>query len=203
MYKVFFNDRIVFINTKDKSGLFKEAKTIEVFDNTDMPELLEAFINDPEQLNIELVGSSVDDLKRKFFELFKIVEAAGGLVFNSQNELLCIYRWGKWDLPKGKIEKGESPDVAAVREVEEETNITGVTIREKRTVTYHIYKSPYHSVETWILKPTHWYVMDYTGNEKLVPQIKEDITKAEWFGRKDALEAQKNTYASLFELFEY
>ncbi|MDA3927974.1 MAG: NUDIX domain-containing protein, partial [Prolixibacteraceae bacterium] len=158
------------------------------------------FLIDPFDRDLYLRASSLTYLVNFFFSQFKIIEAAGGLVFNSNEALLCIYRWGKWDLPKGKIEKGEKKEEAAIREVEEETGITGLDLEVQLPTTYHIYKSPYHK-NKWVLKPTYWFKMKYSGVEELVPQTKEDITKAIWVKESDLGPIQQNTYASLQDLF--
>ena len=201
MYKVFFNDRTVFINTSFKKSLFRNGLFYEVLHGTDLPEIWEQFVNDKQQRNLYLTGNSLDNLKHFFFTNFKIIEAAGGLVFNEDRQLLCIERWGKWDLPKGKIEKGETKENAALREVEEETGLHGVKLIEFKDTTYHIYQSPRHNNQ-WILKPTYWYLMTYYGNEKPVPQVNEDIIKAVWIDKDQLGLIKQNTYASLQPLFE-
>ena len=107
---------------------------------------------------------------------FKYIEAAGGVVFNSKNEMLIIKRLGCYDLPKGKLEKRESAEEGALREVEEECGVSNLKIREKVEASYHIYSLK----NRLVLKKTHWYLMDYAGNEKLIPQTEEDITEAFW-----------------------
>ncbi len=107
---------------------------------------------------------------------FKYIEAAGGVVFNTKNEMLIIKRLGCYDLPKGKLEKRESAEEGALREVEEECGVSNLKIREKVEASYHIYSLK----NRLVLKKTHWYLMDYAGNEKLIPQTEEDITEAFW-----------------------
>ena len=109
-----------------------------------------------------------------FREQFKLVEAAGGVVFND-GKVLLMYRRGSWDLPKGKIDKGESQEAAAVREVEEETGLTEVTRHELIATTYHTYREK----KKRILKPTYWYRMT-TGQHELTPQTEEDIEELRW-----------------------
>ncbi|MFA9388841.1 MAG: NUDIX domain-containing protein [Prolixibacteraceae bacterium] len=201
MYKVFFNDRIVFVNSNN--GHYIDSNTIlsVIFNASDMHLAWQQFLDDPLRRNLFLTGDSQEKTLELFMQLFKIVEAAGGLVVNTQDQILCIYRWDRWDLPKGKIEKGETIKEAAVREVEEETGIRGVQLKAFKTTTYHIYASPYHNNKL-ILKPTHWFNMLYLGSEKLRPQLKEDIVRAEWFNKTDLDEVRNNTYSSLKELFD-
>ena len=106
----------------------------------------------------------------------KIIEAAGGLVFNEKKELLMIFRRGFWDLPKGKVDEGETFEECAVREVQEETGLNNLTLIEFLTTTYHTYSLDNQS----ILKPSHWYKMEHWGNEVLIPQTEEDISEIKW-----------------------
>ena len=126
----------------------------------------------------------------------KVIEAAGGLVKNEFKDLLFIYRNDKWDLPKGKIEKGETIKEAAVREVEEECNITIFKREEKICKTYHtyIYKNEV------VLKKTHWYKMKARGQNKLKPQKEEGITDVRWFKPNDIDAILANTFPSILDV---
>jgi 8-oxo-dGTP pyrophosphatase MutT (NUDIX family) len=128
-----------------------------------------------------------------FKSLFSIVEAAGGLVKNNKGEYLFIYRHGKWDLPKGKIEKGESIKKAAVREVEEECGISELTISKEITPTYHTY----HLNEKQILKPTYWFEMNCGDDSQPIPQEEEGITEVRWITPENFEMVKKNTYESI------
>ncbi|MBO7279110.1 MAG: NUDIX domain-containing protein [Bacteroidales bacterium] len=129
--------------------------------------------------------------------LHKEVHAAGGLVQNPTGAYLMIYRNGCWDLPKGKHEAGESIEETAVREVEEECGLTQVQRKEKICTTYHTYEM---FGET-CLKATHWYAMDYTGQEEPQPQTEEGITHIEWVHEAALAERLTNTYPSIREVF--
>ncbi|MBK9478652.1 MAG: NUDIX domain-containing protein [Bacteroidetes bacterium] len=129
--------------------------------------------------------------------IYTKIEAAGGIVKNKQGQLLFIFRHGKWDLPKGKIEKGENEQDAALREVEEECGIAELTLQKKLTTTFHTY----YLKDTPILKASHWYLMNYTGNStQLIPQTEEHISDARWMNATEIQEAMKNTYASIAEV---
>ncbi len=141
------------------------------------------------------------DLNKLFNDIksyFNYIEAAGGLVKNKNNELLVIHRFDIPDLPKGKIEKNEKPEDAAIREVEEECGITGLKITGKAEPSYHIYTIKNKKV----LKKTHWFYMNYAGDETLKPQTEEDITKVEWCDVQKLTELQKQTYKSLKGYFK-
>ena len=128
-----------------------------------------------------------------------MIEAAGGIVYNDRDELLMIFRNGKWDLPKGKLEKGETIRECAVREVEEECGVSGLKIIKEVQNTYHTY----FDNEESILKKTYWFLMktDYSGNLK--PQKNEGITKVSWNDSIEKLTRIKNTYANIRGLIEY
>ena len=143
-------------------------------------------------------GSRYGEMKEQFFSFFKTIEAAGGMVRNEKNEILVIFRNGKWDLPKGKIDmRKESIKQAALREVKEETGIKALLIKRKLMTTYHIY----FRKERMILKPTYWFGMHAHSSSKLVPEHKEDITLAAWKKKEEIPDLLKNTYNSLRELF--
>jgi len=201
MYKVFFNDRVVFLGTSFKKSLIQKELFFPVENKGDIKKVWDMFLNDPKNRNLFLVSENIEELKHNFFSHFKLVEAAGGIVLNNKSELLCIYRWGKWDLPKGKIEKGEAKEIAALREVEEECGIRQLILVGEKTTTYHIYPSP-KNASIFILKPTYWYSMKYEGDEKPSPQTAEDITNAQWLNGEQLLNAKGSTYASLKDLFE-
>ncbi len=132
----------------------------------------------------------------KIETLTKVIEAAGGAVKNSEGKLLMIHRRGKWDLPKGKIDKGETPEKAALREVEEECGVSGLKITRTLSPTYHTYKEG----EKIILKKTHWYEMKTSDSKKLVPQTEEGISKCEWRNEAGVIEALKDTFHSVVEV---
>ncbi|MGK0307690.1 MAG: ADP-ribose pyrophosphatase YjhB (NUDIX family) [Urechidicola sp.] len=141
------------------------------------------------------------DLKllwKEFKWFFKIEKAAGGLVQNENKEILFIYRFDKWDLPKGKIEKGESKKKAAKREVEEECGVNKLKIVEKLQNTYHIFQRKNRD----ILKVTYWYSMNTSYRGDLKPQIEEGITDVVYKGKEEVNEALKNTYGNIKLLFE-
>jgi 8-oxo-dGTP pyrophosphatase MutT (NUDIX family) len=138
---------------------------------------------------------------KQFRKSFKELPAAGGFVQNSEGAFLFIRRLGVWDLPKGKIEKKESPESAAVREVEEECGISGIKIVRPLDSTYHIYRSPWIKKDNnLVLKETKWFLMNYSGNEIPVPQSEEDIEEVRWFALSEFEWVIQQTYASLAEL---
>ena len=127
-------------------------------------------------------------LKKKF----KLIKAAGGIVQNNENKILFIYRLGKWDLPKGKKDKGEKIKDCAVREVEEETN-TKVKIIKRNCTTWHTYTR----YKKFILKKTVWYKMKCIDDSKMKGQKKEKIEKVRWMENKIINEILINSFKSL------
>ncbi len=128
-----------------------------------------------------------------FFVGYKFIEAAGGIV-KSENSFLFIKRNGLWDIPKGKIEKKETPEIAAIREIQEECGITGeLIIRKKIIDTYHTYKFKNKSV----LKKTHWYYLDYFGDKSTKPQLEEGITEIQWLPLNRFSIIESTTYPSI------
>ncbi len=107
-----------------------------------------------------------------------IIQAGGGVIKNEKNQVLLIYRRKKWDLPKGKLDPGETLEECAIREVKEETGLQSVELIKKLTVTQHTYLQD--SIQ--FIKETHWYHMSATTSENkfLTPQLEEEIEKIEW-----------------------
>lgn len=141
----------------------------------------------------------VDDAKtflKKVMKSVTLIEAAGGLVKNDKSHYLFIFRNGKWDIPKGKLEKGEKPKEGAVREVEEECGIAIDECGKKIVNTYHVYTSKGEVV----LKKTYWYKMKYFGKAKLKPQVEEGITEVRWMTRKDIGMVADNTFPSIMDV---
>jgi 8-oxo-dGTP pyrophosphatase MutT (NUDIX family) len=124
---------------------------------------------------------------------FTWVEAAGGLIENWSGELLLIYRRGAWDLPKGKIDAGETPRLAANREIEEETGLTNLTWIEDLPPTFHIY--PWGN--NWVLKKTHWFRFRLNEPQPLVLQQEEDIEDARWIKTDQLSQYWDQIYPSL------
>lgn len=138
----------------------------------------------------------LEKLRKAFFKNFTIIQAAGGIVQNNDKDLLFIFRLGKWDLPKGKMEKGEQPEDCAVREVTEETGIQHLTIRKKTGETYHTYVE----FGKHFLKVSHWYYMTCKDKQQPVAQQEENITEATWIKTKEIKVPMANTYPSIKDI---
>jgi len=194
MYKIYFGDRFLQICSKNtnKTGI----NTREVSDILD----LESFMTDFDQLasekSYELLTEEPEKVFQQVATLFKYVEAAGGLVLNPNGDILTIFRLGKWDLPKGKREKGEAMDACAVREVEEECGIVSPRIVRQLPPTYHTYRIK----GQLYVKQTCWYVMSYNGPLECKPQLEEDISQAVWTPQGDLQKVRENTYPSILDV---
>lgn len=197
MHTVYFeHKKLLFLNPGEKLSGQITLKNV----SGKPEELWELFTNwatDPGLHNMGLVSQDPARLFRQLASLLLIVEAAGGLVENLQKEILFIFRKGMWDLPKGKIDSGEKPEDAAIREVGEECGIIGLEIRGNLPTTYHVYQLPEGD---WVLKKTHWYRMTAIGNQQPIPQQQEDITRAEWIPLSHAKHLMDKSYQSIAEV---
>lgn len=193
MYKVFVNDKPLFL-------------TNEIAKETDFQLFLLESI-DIEQLIIKMFQNKIQKaslyypdekaILKKMKEKIPVNKAGGGLVYNPKGEVLFIFRNGKWDLPKGGIEKGEEIEDTAMREVEEETGVGRLSINRKLQKTYHVFKRN----GKYKLKITHWFEMqtDFVGTP--VPQENEGIDKAVWLNPEQVKEALKNSFENIKLLF--
>ncbi|MCW3161560.1 NUDIX domain-containing protein [Chryseobacterium oryctis] len=190
MYKVFVNEKKLLLS-KEYQNLEKQLR-YESFTTLEMAvDILEN--TSAKELNV--YGENINEIWSQFQNLFRIIEAAGGIVSNSNGEVLFIKRLGKWDLPKGKMEKGESREESAVREIEEETGLKDVELVKFINTTYHIYTERNGDK---ILKCTHWFEMNFDGEDTSKPQIEEGITEVAW--KNDSLienEVFPNTFKNI------
>ncbi len=141
-------------------------------------------------------NGDIEKLKKAFFKHFIVIEAAGGIVLNEKKEILFIFRRGKWDLPKGKMEKKESAEACAQREIEEETGVKELTLKKKIGETYHTYDE----FGKHILKISHWFYYTCNSKQMLQPQLAEDITKTEWIKTKDIKLPMSDTYQNIKDI---
>lgn len=179
MYKVFVNEKKLTLSKYpeeiDKKLRFEGFATLEIavdlLQNTSCPEL-------------NVYGENLEEIWEDFTHMFRVIEAAGGVVRNKNGEILFIHRIGRWDLPKGKIEKGESLEQAALREIEEETGLKELILEEFINNTFHLYTE--RNGEK-ILKTTYWFRMNYVGNKIPIPQTEEGITAVSWKNKDEIM----------------
>ncbi len=202
MYKVFFDDRLLFLTDKQKNQLGFDFDVFEQFSTlANLEKTILSFENETDKKVVVISHTDVHMLKNYVQSFFQLVKAAGGLVLNNEGKLLIIKRYNKWDLPKGKIDRGENPQEAALREVKEECGIHGMEMEknEKAVCTFHLYRLKNKKV----LKKTYWFRMFYPGNEIPVPQTEEDISLACWIEKDEIPDILNNTYLSLKDLFTH
>ncbi|HSQ43960.1 MAG TPA: NUDIX domain-containing protein [Ginsengibacter sp.] len=143
-----------------------------------------------------ILHENFNKLKKEFFKHFKLVKAAGGLVKNKAGEILLIFRRGKWDLPKGKLDNSETLEECALREVQEETGLMKIEIENEINTTYHTYVE----FGKHILKESHWYKMFSKGKEDIKPQVEEDITEIRWVKKQDLKKYLDNTFPTIISV---
>jgi 8-oxo-dGTP pyrophosphatase MutT (NUDIX family) len=128
----------------------------------------------------------------------RLIKAGGGLVVNEKGEVLFMFRRGKWDLPKGKLDAGETLEACALREVTEETGIGLLELKKFLLITRHEYEERGMS----IIKESHWWLMNTTSHQALVPQTEEDITDLRWVGPDNLNMIRKNTYPAILDVLK-
>lgn len=196
MIRIYYNNRPVIICGDplkwdlSNEGLYVQSST-EI-----LPEILKVI----ETCELDAYFLFSEDPQKTFEEikaLCKVISAAGGLVINPNSEILVIQRNGKWDLPKGKLEKGEDRISGAAREIQEECGIE-VKIGDELLTTYHFYR---HKGEL-ILKETFWFLAEASDKLTLVPQEEEGITVVKWVGQQEIPEIYADTYANIRDILD-
>ncbi|WNH07936.1 NUDIX hydrolase [Thalassobellus suaedae] len=189
MYKVFVGDKpIVLTTVVEQETNFKNY----LLDTVNIGKVIKE-LNNSSLDEVRLIHKNEDKLLKKFFKKLPNVIAGGGKAFNDNNEILFIYRNDKWDLPKGKAEGNETIEKTAIREVTEETGVSGLEIVKPLNTTYHIFKrNGKHKI-----KVTYWFEMKTSFKGNLYAQEEEGITKVEWLNDSQAKEALENSYANI------
>ena len=189
MYKVFVGDKPIILTTRvEQETNFKNY----LLDTVNIGKVIKE-LNTTKLKEVRLIHKNDEKLLKKFLKKLPNVVAAGGKVFNAENDILFIYRNDKWDLPKGKIEGNETIEKTALREVMEETGVSGLEITKPLETTYHIFKRNGNHK----LKITYWFEMKTTFTGNLYAQEDEGITKVEWLNEIKTLEALENSYANI------
>jgi len=192
MIKIFYNNRILAF-CEDAASDIHSAKLLHFDDNTESA--IKLFLNSSAYQNLVIMGCSDNLAMSVLKKVFTIIEAGGGRVTDLQGRMLFIFRSGRWDLPKGWLEKGESLAECAVREVSEECglNPTDLVNEGELMTTYHIYQYK----NGFALKATHWFKMKYIGDSIPKPQIEEDISDVKWISEKEMENVLKNTFENI------
>lgn len=195
MYKIFINDKPFIL--APKTNRFETGQGSLLIAYSELQNLKQAvdLMNLSVVSNLTITGD-VEAMWKEFLQEFKLINAAGGVVKSKENKVLFIFRLGKWDLPKGKVDKGETLEQAAIREVEEECGISKLIISGKLLTTYHTYTLKGKN----IIKASHWYSMTTTDITPLKPQTEENITDARWVSADEIPLLLKDAYPSIAEV---
>ena len=198
MHKIYFEKRCIIICPPDELSLSDpNAILYNIGTNEDIRNLVEMFETSDTLAKIYIPTDNIAETYSMICSEFVEVNAGGGLVSNRRGDFLMISRNGMWDLPKGHQDPGEDIKVTALREVQEETGIDQLMLRELICITDHCYRRD----GKWHLKHTWWYDMLYTDPTDLTPQTEEDITKAAWVAKSSLPPYLHNTYPSIIEVF--
>lgn len=195
-YKIFINHCTIFIG--DEKYMQQQPEKIVTYPLEEMGVMINKILsgNKPKDMYIGFETKESLLVYKQLKKHFKLIKAAGGIVFNKDGELLLIKRLGLWDLPKGKIEPGEDQRLAALREVHEECGLNFLGILNKVAYTYHAY----FLKGRWILKKTTWYKMAALGDIRVTPQLEENITEVRWVNKDFIKQPDFETYDSLKSL---
>jgi 8-oxo-dGTP pyrophosphatase MutT (NUDIX family) len=200
MYKIYFNNKPLFITneiTKELEELLHHEETV-LIDEFNV-HTVKAMLHEMEVSKIRagvFLHDDVEAVLKAFKKKFVLVKAGGGLIHTKDDDLLLIFRRGKWDLPKGKLDDDEDLETCAVREVNEETGLENVKIERPLSITYHTY----HQDGKHILKESHWFLMKAKKQNNLSPQLEEDIHRCEWVLIDQLSTYMENTHASILDV---
>jgi ADP-ribose pyrophosphatase YjhB (NUDIX family) len=198
--KIYFNDKL-FILTDNKEEYIDEhpaAASYQWFSGATPRSFTQALkqMEAPGIAGVIIEDISGDALMDQLQAMYQPITAAGGIACNEQGAILMIFRRGKWDLPKGKLDDGESIEECAIREVCEETGLQYLTLDGKICDTYHIYTLK----NQHFLKQTAWYKMKGSSRDKLKPQKEENIMEARWIAERDLAPYASKTYEAVKEV---
>jgi 8-oxo-dGTP pyrophosphatase MutT (NUDIX family) len=209
--KIYFNDKPLFLTdemTEEIQGYahHDDAILIDEFSHPAVNAMIHEMRREKVHAGI-FIHSDLATLKKAFWKKFNLVQAGGGLVNNGAQAWLFMLRRGKWDLPKGKLDAGETLEKCAVREVGEETGLGAVRLDAPLLITYHTYdENGKH-----ILKETHWYRMSVSGKQAAIPvpdqriakfQADEAITEIVWADKERVAALTKNTFPSIIDVLK-
>jgi 8-oxo-dGTP pyrophosphatase MutT (NUDIX family) len=195
--KIYYNDKPIIITTDREAYVNAHPNAAGYMHYYDAENAVYSMarqkLEDPEVAGVLIEGADSQKMLAGLTSVFEMIEAGGGVVFNQHQQVLIIFRRGKWDLPKGKRDDGESIEDCAVREVIEETGITDLSIGEHIGDTYHLYRLQ----GKLMIKHSIWFRMVTTSDAPLLPQAEEDILEAKWVNPADLPTYLENTYTAI------
>ncbi len=198
MRKIYFEKRCIMICSPDDQALSDpNAIQFRIGGSIDIHTLVGMVETSDSLSRVCIASDDVEGTYRMLCSEFKEVNAGGGLVSNRRGDFLLISRNGFWDLPKGHQDPGEPIETTALREVQEETGIHDLILRDLICITDHCYRRD----GIWHLKHTWWYDMLHTDPADLTPQREEDISKAAWVAKSSLPPFLLKTYPSIAEVF--
>jgi 8-oxo-dGTP pyrophosphatase MutT (NUDIX family) len=198
-YKIYFNEGALIIT--DSQEALRGIPNLFYIGDDEIHKSFNILVNSDnwgKPMTFGLMSPNPTETFREFALDYTLIQAAGGLVFNKENQLLCIKRNGLWDLPKGKIEKHEDQRAAALREVMEETGINMINISDKIGETYHAYREE----DSILLKETHWYKMNSSNYSDLKPQTEEGISEVKFESLNWFESPEFQTYKSVRDIIQ-
>jgi len=202
MYKIYINETPVYLIESERLDKLEKAGENRLIlpysgNKKQILQLADMLEKSGRYEEVALHFADLQKLFDDFCSKYKIIQAAGGIVRNGDGKILMIYRRGWWDLPKGKIDPGETVEAAAVREVEEETGVRVKLPIKKTGETWHTYREKKHRV----LKQVFWFEME-AENKNLKLQSEEDIESGGWYDLATVLHSNWKMYASIKEILQ-
>jgi 8-oxo-dGTP pyrophosphatase MutT (NUDIX family) len=201
MYKIYINDTPIFLtNSKAAKNLKRDSRNLVALHRhrKSLFQYVDSLEKNHQFDSITIHSHDLEGLKDDFFSIYKIIPAAGGVIFNDKGQVLMIFRRGSWDLPKGKIEEDESIEEAALREVAEEVGLRDVEILEALPTTFHTYKN---KKGKRCLKPSYWFKMQSQSTDVIL-QTEEEIEGSLWIKPKKFLKSDMIAYGSINDVLK-
>ena len=196
---IYYLSKKIILQQKNQSAENQSIKNVDVLKKNEIFDEFIKFTKNTNTTELIFETENIENGLEKFRKLFKYIYAAGGLI-EKENKYLFIFRLKHWDLPKGKLDAGEGPEEAAIRECEEECGITKLTITKTLEPTYHVYEHK----GGYALKKTFWYAMTTEHDGILVPQVEEHIEQVEWFSKAEIQDlVLPNSYPAILSVIKH
>jgi len=202
MHKIYFNNKPLYLTSEITPQIDEYLHHEEtIFIDELNFHTVKAMIHEMESEKITrgvFLHKNEEELLKAFQKKLPLVTAAGGFVCTADQEVLLIFRKGKWDLPKGKLEGNEDLATCAIREVTEETGVGHLKLIGPLCITWHTY----HEFGRHILKESHWYTMQTKKQDTFKPQTEEGIEICEWVALDNLPAYLDNTHASIADVIK-